>query len=66
MTYQEQRRRLDRKDPYLLLAYLRYALNDVSTLSERSGQHLETAIKLLAEDTRLMTMPDAARDVQPS
>jgi len=66
MTCQEPTRRLNRKDPYLLLTYLQYALNDVNTLSARSGHHLETAINLLAEDTSVIAVADAAADVQPS
>jgi hypothetical protein len=59
-------RRLSRKDPTLLLTYLRYALNDVNSLSARSGHHLEEAINLLAEDTSLITASDITADAQPS
>ena len=44
--------------PELLIAYLRYALDDVRALSDRSGRHLEQAIKTLAEDTSLIDLAE--------
>jgi hypothetical protein len=46
--------RFDRNDPNQLLAYLQYALDDVRSISDRSGRHLEQAINLLAEDTTVV------------
>jgi hypothetical protein len=53
------RRVSDRDNPNLLIAYLRYALADVTALSERSGRHLERAIETLTEDTSLIDLADA-------
>jgi hypothetical protein len=43
-----------RSDPNLVLAYLYYALADVSGLSKRSTQYLKQAIATLAEDSRVL------------
>jgi hypothetical protein len=47
-------RRKEQDPPELLISFLRYALSDVKALSERSGRHLEMAIRTLAEDTRVI------------
>jgi hypothetical protein len=49
--------------PELLISFLRYALDDVRTLSERSGRHLELAIATLAED---MSLIEITKTVGPS
>jgi hypothetical protein len=53
------RRSNDRDNPNLLIAYLRYALADVSALSERSGRYLEQAIETLTEDTSLVDLAES-------
>ena len=58
MKSSRERLRSDRHDPNLLLAYLRYALDDVRVLSERSACHLEMAIDRLAEDTGVIDTVD--------
>jgi hypothetical protein len=45
--------------PELLIAYLRYALDDVRSLSDRSGRHLEQAIETLTEDTSVVDLAQA-------
>lgn len=52
------RRSSDRDNPNLLIAYLKYALADVTALSERSGRYLEQAIETLTEDTSLVDLAD--------
>ena len=47
-------RRREQDPPELLLSFLSYALDDVRALSERSGRHLEMAIRTLAEDTSVI------------
>ena len=49
-------RRKDQDSPELLISYLRYALDDVRAVSERSGRHLEQAISTLTEDTSLINV----------
>lgn len=56
--------RFDRNDPNQLLAYLRYALDEVRSTSERSGQYLDLAITMLAEDTNGGNASDLATDVR--
>lgn len=46
--------------PDVLIAYLRYALDDVRKYSDRSTLHLEAAIKSLLEDTSLSVTADQA------
>jgi hypothetical protein len=60
MKHQGISGRVDRHDPNLLLAYLQYVLDDVRSLSERSGRNLELAISMLAEDTSIVDVSDAA------
>ena len=53
--------------PDVLIAYLRYALEDVRKYSDRSTGHLEAAIKSLLEDTSLpMTTGEAGFGRRPS
>ena len=66
MTYKAPSHRFDRHNPNLLLAFLKYALDDVRALSERSGQHLEQAISTLAEDTSMIDVSDATVDARRS
>jgi hypothetical protein len=44
--------------PELLIAYLQYAVAEVSALSERSGRYLQRAIDTLSEDTSLIDVGD--------
>jgi hypothetical protein len=66
MTHHQPARRSSRHDPDLILAYLRYALEDVREFSERGGRELELAIRALTEDTRVIRIKEPARNVQPS
>jgi len=45
--------------PEMLISFLRYALDDVRALSERSGRHLELAISTLREDTSVIDVGKA-------
>jgi hypothetical protein len=46
--------------PELLVSFLQVVLDDVRSLSERSGRHLELAISTLAEDIKVIEITDAA------
>lgn len=59
-------RRRDKESPQLLISFLRYALDDVRALSERSGRHLEEAISTLTEDTSLIDVSRAGNVRQQS
>jgi hypothetical protein len=53
--------------PDVLIAYLRYALEDVRKYSDRSTRHLEAAIASLSEDASLfMCANDAEIRQRPS
>jgi hypothetical protein len=56
----------DKDPPELLISFLRYALNDVRALSERSGRHLEMAISTLAEDTSVIKVSSAINHIRRS
>jgi hypothetical protein len=43
-------------DPDLLIAYLRYAVEEVRDLSERSADLLEAAIITLSQDTSIVAV----------
>jgi hypothetical protein len=45
--------------PDLLISFLRYALDDVRALSERSSRQLELAIATLTEDTSIIEIGKA-------
>jgi len=57
---QTARRNTSQDSPELLVSFLRYALDDVRSLSERSGRHLELAISSLTEDTSALDAAKAA------
>lgn len=57
-------RRKDQDSPELLISYLRYALDDVRAVSERSGRHLEEAISTLAEDTSMIDVAGAINNLR--
>jgi hypothetical protein len=60
-------RRAPQESPELLISFLKYALDDVRALSERSGRHLEQAISMLAEDTSVIDLSKAIGSLrQPS
>jgi hypothetical protein len=46
--------------PDVLIAYLRYALEDVRKYSDRSTRHLEAAIRSLSEDASLCMTADVS------
>jgi hypothetical protein len=48
----------------MLISFLRYALDDVRALSERSGRHLEEAISTLAEDTSVIDVTEAVSNLR--
>jgi hypothetical protein len=56
---QTARRTHAQESPELLISFLQYALDDVRSLSERGGRHLELAISALAEDTRGINLSKA-------
>jgi hypothetical protein len=58
-------RRNVKDSPEMLISFLRYALDDVRALSQRSGRHLEQAISTLAEDTSLLGVGPAADNLSP-
>ena len=57
-------RRREKDSPQLLINFLRYALDDVRALSERSGRHLEEAISMLTEDTSVIDIGRANGDLR--
>jgi hypothetical protein len=57
-------RRGNPESPQLLINFLRYALDDVRALSERSGRHLEEAISMLTEDTSVIDIGRANGDLR--
>jgi hypothetical protein len=57
-------RRREQDSPEMLISFLRYALDDVRALSERSGRHLEEAISTLAEDTSVIDVTEAVSNLR--